>query len=368
MRKQYRTPNPPELKQPTKGKLVDFSLKTERITTGKEIDSPKEDKKNDILEDELLYEDVPNFEDMKNNEEEEDEEGELPLMKVRKLSFKSKELGKLRNTLRIKEVTEGGANIDEKKAQKAAEKYFKKRQSFKKSSQVRTDVDFRNNRLFLDKIGNQDLGYNKKYVARNTEVNDNDFNKYGVDKNYVYKKNHARNNTGELNNDDEVNKKKEKFYVSKYAKFDNNAPRIFYNLTESNDDNGTKYKFLKYVETSDDKNKISRNNYDKTKKLTVKTSEFVETKLPEPTSYRRRKHNNPLSKTLNNETQIEITMKPKIEQDPKKESKTVTTKYYSRVRVSKNQGKVNDKKEDDAKVKKVVANTSESGYVKRRKH
>lgn len=366
MRKQYRTPNNPQLKQPTQGTLVDFSLKNERITTGKEINSPKDDKNNDILEDELLCEDIPNFEDKKDSEEEEDEEDELPLMKVRRLSFKSKELGKLRNSLRIKEVTEGGTNIDKEKANKAAEKYFKKRQNFVKSAQVRTDVDFRKNRLFFDKLKNLDEGSKRKYTAVITEVNDYDF---GDDKNYVYKKNYIRSNTGYEKNDD-IDKKKEKFYVSKYTKFDNNnTPRIIYNLTETNDDSGNaKYKYLTYVETSDEKNKNLKNNNDKNKKLFVKTSEFTTSKLPEPTSYRRRYHN-PISKSNINETEVEISMKPKIDQDTKKESKTITTKYYSRVRVPKNQGKINDKKEDDAKEKKVVGNNnSESGYVKRRKH
>ena len=157
MRKQYRTPNNPQLKQPTKGTLVDFSLKNERITTGKEINSPKDDKNNDILEDELLCEDIPNFEDKKDSEEEEDEEDELPLMKVRRLSFKSKELGKLRNSLRIKEVTEGGTNIDKEKANKAAEKYFKKRQNFVKITWKRVKFSYLGGIFYNPVIANQNI-------------------------------------------------------------------------------------------------------------------------------------------------------------------------------------------------------------------
>ena len=377
---------PQSSKVVTPGNLVDFSLKNDRITLGKEIISPKKEN-NRILEDDL-YEDNPNYEDKKNNEEEEDEEDDLPLMRVRRLSFKSKEMGKLRSAVKLKGMVQGGPVIDEAKAQKAAERYFKKRQQFIKSNGIRTDTDFRDNKKIFDKIKQKNEEPPRRYTAIATDnLNKTDS---GNDKRnnlkdgkaqykaIIYKKNVVRNNNDK--NDDNDNEKNERIFVSKYARFNNvNEINEKNNRTVDNDRNNNANKFYRRIKPATNKNENNnteikdyrnRKSVEKiesdNKRIFVKKAEFTDNKKVEPKSYRRR-YNNPVNNKVMNETEIEISIKPKIEEDTKNAPKSTTSKYYNRVRVSRDQGKLNDKKNDvDNEPKKIVVNSS--GFGRWKKH
>ena len=371
----------------TSGALVDFSLKNDRITTGKEIISPRNESNRQNLDDDL-YEDNPNYDDKKNNNDDEDEDEDLPLMRVRRLSFKSKEMGKLRSTIKLKGMAKNGPVIDEAKAQQAAESYFKKRQQFLKSNGVRTDTDFRKNRILFDKlkiknkeekpqikytaIATENNNNLNKNIARDDEKNKNENNSYNtkyIHKRYIVKNSNDNDNDIDI---DDKNEENERNFANKYARYNNNNESNN-NKTVDLDNNSGANKFYRRVKpTNIEKNNTETKGYvykknddenDNNKRIYVKKAEFTENKKVEPISYRRR-YNNPIGQKVINETEIEISIKPKIDEDSKTSAKTTTSRYYNRVRVNKGQGK-DTKKEDDSEQKKIVVNTSGFGRWKR---
>ena len=89
---------PKSTKNVNNGKLINFDYINKNTSKEKYLKSPKNEK-NKIIND-ALYGDR----DGKNIEEVDIEENNIPLMQVRKMSFKSKEMGKIRSTIKLKEI------------------------------------------------------------------------------------------------------------------------------------------------------------------------------------------------------------------------------------------------------------------------
>ena len=250
---------PKSTKNVNNGKLINFDYINKNTSKEKYLKSPKNEK-NKIIND-ALYGDH----DEKNIEEVDIEENNIPLMQVRKMSYKSKEMGKIRSTIKLKEKISDaekakesrGPLIDESKGKKAAESYYKKRQYFLKHSSVKTENDFRKNKLIIDnlKSKNETEGKLNNYLTIATD-NINRGGNYGdKNKSYIVPGSEMKKFLAEGG---QVKKKEEKpiinrrQYMGKYNS---------YNVEKENDE-------LKNIEERNFANKyakITKNNNDKFK-------------------------------------------------------------------------------------------------------
>ena len=277
---------PPPINNYTQGKIDDFDYENGNITKGKEIKSPEKENDDDDLYEDLGEKNIDDDFDIENDD--------IPLMRVRKMSLNSKEIGKIRRSLKLKKnITdvekekENGPLIDETKAKIAAENYFKKRKNFLNHRTLNTQIDIRRNKLTLNNFspkneekekpniyitnttrtinkGGNYVNKNKIYIFPNYEMKKFSAEEGKVEKKekeeekmvYNRRKNLGRYNTFSIKKEDDETQKN---LANKYAK-----------MTKNNDD----YKTL-----NDEKKSFKNNFYQRVKTSSNKNNEINNDKL-----------------------------------------------------------------------------------------
>ena len=267
---------PQSTKNFTSGKIEDSDIDDKKITRGKQIISPTKDRNK------TMNEDFNEDRDEKKDDDFNIEIDDIPLMRVRKMSFKSKEMGKIRSTIKLKEKISdaekikeaGGPLIDESKAKQAAEKYFKKRQTFLKHNNLKTETDFRRNKMTIDNFKSKNEKEEEKlssYMTIATEHINRGGDYVNKNKSYIVPGEEMKNFLAEGGKVEKKEKKEEgkpiynrRRYMGRYNSFtdkkeddqpknleEKNFANKYAKITKNNNDN------FKTVETEGN----SRNNY-----------------------------------------------------------------------------------------------------------